>query len=171
MEKTSNNNIAIKYGLFSGVVIILYHLGVYFGIKEWIITPAFYFSIYIIHIIFMICAGLIVRSQNGGLLDFKGALREAFLTFIIGAIIYFIVYYVLFNFDAELIALQKQSALELINWQLEQQFIDEDIYEAMKKAWEADDHKVSFWDVITGIPFRLMGGFLLSLLVAAIVKR
>ncbi len=162
---------AIVYGVLSGLAIIFYHLGFYFGNKEIIIGSWFFFSIYLLHVPFMVATGLKERSLNNGLIDFKTALREVFLTFLVGMFFYYAIYYALFNFDSEIIALQKQASMQGMEWQLEKGFIDEEQFDALKAAWETDNHNVTIWGVITGIPFRIIGGFLLSLLVASIVKR
>ncbi len=165
------NKNAIIYGIVSGVVILIYHLGFYFVNKELIIHPAFFFGVYAIHLPFMILAALKDRSINEGLLDFKSSLRTVFLSFIIGMVFYYLIYYILFNVDTELISMMKQAAHEGLEWQKEQGFLDEDEFDSHVEAWGKSDFSVTIWSVITGIPFRIIGGFLLSLLVAAITKR
>lgn len=162
---------AIIYGLLSGVVIVCYHLGVYFGMKEWLVSSFFFFSIYLVQIPFMIASGLSFRSRNEGLIDFKDALREVFITFLIGMVIYFACYYVLFGFNEELIALQKDQAYQNILWLQDQGFYDKDEIKLMTKAWETNDYRVGIGHIIKGIPFRIIGGFGFSALVAVIVKR
>lgn len=162
---------AIVYGLLSGVVIICYHLGVYFGMREWLVSSFFFFSIYLVQVPFMVSSGLSTRAKNEGLIDFKDALREVFITFLIGMIIYFICYYVFFGFNEELIALQKEQAHENIMWLKEQGFYDKDEIKKMIDAWETNNYKVGIGHIIKGIPFRIMGGFVLSALVALMVKR
>ncbi len=168
MEKYKS---AITYGLISGVVIVLYHLGFHFASKYSLTSSWFFFSIYILHVPFMIMSGLTFRKNNEGLVEFRIALREVFITFLVGTIIYYICYYVIFNIDAELITMQKQRALENIQWLESQAFYDEDEIAPMKEALENSDYTVTIGNLIKGIPFRLLGGFGLSALVAVMVKR
>ncbi len=165
------NNNAIKYGIISGVVIICYHLGVYFWSKEFLISSPFFFSIYLVHVPFMLATGIKERILHDGLIDFKVALKHIFLTFILGMLFYYLIYYSLFNYDAELIDLMKQATHDGLDWQKEKGFIDEDKYEKFIESMKDADFTVGIWQVITGIPFRIIGGFLLSLVVAAFVKR
>ena len=113
---------AISYGLFSGVVIIGYHIGVHFGNKEWLVSPLFFFSVYLVHLPFMMAAGLTFRKNNNGLVEFKQALREVFITFLVGMLIYFMCYYPLFNIDSELPTLQKVAGYNNILWFKEKGF-------------------------------------------------
>lgn len=162
---------AIMYGLLSGVAIVCYHFGFYFGMKEWLVSSGFFFSVYLVHVPFMIAAGLIYRSKHEGLIDFKDALREVFITFLVGMVIYYICYYVLFGMNEELIALQKQQAHDGIMWLKSKGLYDKDEIKTMLDAWEISEYRVTLWDIITGIPFRILGGFALSALVALMVKR
>lgn len=163
---------AIIYGLLSGLVIVCYHLGVYFGNIEWLASPAFFFSIYLVHLPFMFSSGLIFRKKNEGLVDFKDALREIFVTFLVGMVIYYICYYVLFTICAEeLIPIQKQAAYDKIMMMKEKAFYDEDEIKGWLKAWETASYEVSLGSVMMGLPFRIIGGFVMSLITAVMVRR
>ncbi|MGK0391594.1 MAG: hypothetical protein ACI94Y_004361 [Maribacter sp.] len=163
---------AIIYGLLSGVVIVCYHLGVYFGNIEWLVSPAFFFSIYLVHLPFMLSSGLIFRRRNEGLVDFKDALREIFITFLVGMAIYYICYYAMFTICAdELIPLQKEAAYDKIMMMKEKAFYDEDEIKEWIKAWENASFDVTLGAVLKGVPFRIIGGFVMSLIVAVMVRR
>lgn len=149
-----------------------YHLGVYFGNVEWLVSSAFFFSIYLVHIPFMLSSGLIFRKRNDGLVDFKDALREIFITFLVGMAIYYICYYALFTICAdELIPIQKQAAYDNIMWLKEKEFYDEDEIKGWVEAWETASFDVTFGSILKGLPFRIIGGFVMSTIVAVMVRR
>lgn len=162
---------AILYGVLSGIAIICYHLGVYFWNKPTIISAGFFYSVYLVHIPFMIASGLKFRMTHDGLIDYKEALREVFITFLVGMAIYYVLYYGLFNYDLELVGIQKQQAFDHYELLLENDVIKKKEYNNFMTAWEKDDYKVTIGSIIPGIPFRIIGGFVLSALVALMVKR
>lgn len=162
---------AIKLGVLSGVMIVSLYLAVYFGNKNILAQPYFPYLIYLVHVPFMIAAGLQFRARHEGLIDFRIALREVMITFLVGIIFYFIIYYVLFNYDLDLVAEQKRMFVEHYTSLKEKGGIKSEDFRKMQAAWEKDDFKVTIGKILQGLPFRILGGFVLGLLVSLMVKR
>jgi len=164
-------NNAITYGIISGVVIILYHLGFYYWNKEVIVSPLFFYSIYLVHVPFLFYSGLKYRQTHDGLIEFREALREIVITFLVGMVIYYLMYYILFNMDSELVEMSKQRAYDQhLAWKESGQIKPVE-FKKYVAAWEKNDHKVTLYRLFFGIPRRILGGFALSALVALMVKR
>lgn len=162
---------AIKLGVLSGIAIIFTYLAAYFVNKNIVTQPYFPYLIYLVHVPFMIAAGLQFRARHADLIDFRIALREVMITFLVGMIFYFIIYYVLFNYDLSLVAEQKRVFVEHYTSLKEYGGIKGEDFRKMKEAWEQDDFKVTIPKILQGLPFRILGGFVLGLLVSLMVKR
>ncbi len=162
---------AIVFGILAGLLVIGYHIGMYALNKEFVIHPAFFYGVYFWYFICMIPAGLRTRSSRGGLLDYKSALRTCFITFLIAAVFYYAIYYTLFNYDPELVVLQKKQFIEGIEWQYEQGYMKDEQYADTKKSYETADFSVNVKSIFLGIPFHIIGGFLVSCLASLLVKR
>ncbi len=169
----NQHKIAIKYGIILGIIIVLYHIIFYYLNKKFITASSFIYTIYAIQLLFMIIAGIQERTRRGGLLNFKESLIAVFITFIVGSLFYYLMYYLIPYFDPEMIDLYKESTRENIEWAYSdgKGLIEKDKYKLMIEKWETDDFSVTIGKTIQGFIFNCIPAFFLSLLTAIMVKR
>ncbi|TAK43454.1 MAG: DUF4199 domain-containing protein [Saprospiraceae bacterium] len=145
---------AVKYGIIAGIGTVLYLLVFYFIDSALILKPLVYWSTLIIAVVGMAAAVSKVRSENGGHITRKDAMKTAFLVFVISMLFFNALVYILFNFVApELSEMQKQ------------------IMEAAGRDVSHMDFNMTPGKVFFGYAFSLIGGFFISYLVASIMKR
>jgi uncharacterized protein DUF4199 len=145
---------ALKYGIIAGIGTVLYLLVFYFIDSALILKPLVYWSTLIIAVIGMAAAVSKERSENGGHITRKDAMKTAFLVFVISTLFFNTLVYILFNFvDPGLPEIQKQ------------------IMEAAGRDVKDLDFKMTPGKVLFGYAFGLIGGFFISYLVASVMKR
>ncbi len=145
---------AVKYGIIAGIGTVLYLLVFYFIDPALILKPLVYWSTLIIAVIGMAAAVSKERSENGGRIARKEAMKTAFLVFVISMLFFNALVYVLFNFvDPGLSEMQKQ------------------IMENAGRDVKDLDLKMTLGKVLFGYAFSLIGGFFISYLVASIMKK
>ncbi|MFQ5448936.1 MAG: hypothetical protein ACE5FF_18575, partial [Saprospiraceae bacterium] len=74
---------AVKYGIIAGIGTVLYLLVFYFIDSALILKPLVYWSTLIIAVIGLAAAVSKKRSENGGHITRKEAMKTAFLVFVI----------------------------------------------------------------------------------------
>ncbi len=161
---------AIIYGLISGILIVCYYLVFYYMNKNLIAKIEFSYSVFALQVPFLIAAGLKYRNRNEGLLEFKEALKIMMITYLISLLFYFIIYYVLFNYDADLVAMSKQYSIDSIEW-LKTRGMQKEQYESMMNDAQNSSFEVTIGTLLRGIPFSILGGFFVSSLCALMVRR
>lgn len=161
------NNSSVKYGIIAGVSSIFYMLLFYFIDKRMMLGMGVYWSSLLIYLGLMYKACTDIRQDNGGFITFQDALRTAFTTFLIANVFFFTFYYVLFNFvEPGLIEIQKEMAIEVYN-----EVLGEQDAAKMQQSMEKEGFDMTVANTAMGFAKGAIGGFLLSLIIAAIAKR
>ncbi len=156
-----------KNGLLAGVFVVLFFALFYVIDKTTMLGMVVYWSSLIIYIGFMAKACLEERGSHGDLLTFKDALRTAFVTFLLANLFFHIFNYILFKFiDPGLIETQMEMAKKVYA-----QFLDEAQSKKMIKEMAKNRFEMSITNVIFEYAKGAIGGFILSLIVAGLVKR
>ncbi|MBO9571932.1 MAG: DUF4199 domain-containing protein [Chitinophagaceae bacterium] len=98
MENTGiNDNIGVKYGLITGLIVVIITLLQYLGGIDMFMSPVGYIS-YLVIITVAVLAALKVRKGNEGFLEFRQALKITFTVFALSLLLQTIFIYILFNF-------------------------------------------------------------------------
>ena len=115
-----------------------------------------------------------VRNKHREYLSFYDALRTGFTVYVIADIIFYVFYYLLFNFiDPELEMVMKDIALESLQQAKENGITNlgnESVDQLLRKA-ETADYGVSIGMLITQLAYGLIGGFLIALVIALVMKK
>ncbi len=162
-------SIAIKYGWIAGVSTVAYFLLFYFINPRLLFNPFVYWASLGVYLALIWRALQVEKEQKEGVLDFKQALRSAFLVFVIANLIYYVFYYLLYNWiDPGLVELQE----EVMRESLEQAggMLPEEQKKEMLRSLE-EGLKIEPSTVLLTYARSLIGGFLLALGLAAIASR
>lgn len=142
------------YGIFAGAGTVLYLLLFYFADKAYFVNGLITWSSVIIYLVFMYKAIIDERNKRGGEIEFKDAVRPAFLVYVIANLIYYTFLYLMFNFfDTELVEIQREM--------MENSGIDT----------KGEDLKMTLPMTFFAFIQSLIAGFAFSAILAAILKR
>ena len=162
-------NSTLIYGIFGGVSVIAYFLAFYFISTTWMFHPLVNWGSLLVYLVFMTLAGREDRRSYEGAYPFKNALRTIFGTFAIISVMYYMFNYFLFKFDPTLLITQKEVVIQNMEWLSQKagmEFSEEEIH-ALRKEYRP----ITIMNSLFGLAQSLIGGFILSLPVAAIVRR
>ena len=169
MEK-KQTVVGLTYGLISGLASVIFSLLLYLGGVKWFVNPIAYAG-FLIPVIIAVLAGLKQKKLNEGYLDFAAALKVVFTTFVIGTIISTLFSYVLFNFiDVPFREALTQETAEKTQQMMQkfgasQEQIDKTTEDMMK------GNNYSFGKQMLGTAFFCIFWFVISLIIAAIIKK
>lgn len=162
-------NTAVNYGILAGVGVVAYFLLFYFINQRLMLSPAVNWGSVAIFILFMVAA----CRREGELREtfsFKEALRTAFLVYVIAALIYYVFYYVMFGLiDTELLVLEREANIEF-SQKLAQLLNLGDISQEIE-TFRQEDLRISFFALTLGFARSIIGGFIISLIIATLTKR
>jgi hypothetical protein len=162
------NSHAIKFGVFAGLGTLMFLFLFYWIEKQLMLSPGVIWSTMFLYILGMYMAGVESRKENGGFIDFKTALKAAFLVYVIANGIYHLYNYVLYNFlDPDMLNVQK-AFLENNMEQIEG-MMGEDWAKQFREGIDKLNYNMA--DVISAYISSLIGGFLLAAIIARIVRK
>ncbi|MCB0608428.1 MAG: DUF4199 family protein [Lewinellaceae bacterium] len=142
----------IRFGAIAGTATVVLFLLFYWIDRPLVNHPALWWGSMILYLVFMYRA---VKSAAPG--DFRSALQPAFLTFVVANALFYLFYYLLFGvFDPGLVDLQRETMVS------DPRF---------GQAFENYDLKVTLGNTFFRYCYSLIGGFILSLGVAAAGRR
>ena len=159
-----DRRISLKYGLIAGGSVVLYFLLFYFLDKLSMLKMWVAFVSVIIYFFFMVIAIKEQRTIKDDMIDFREAISVAFQTFIIASALYHIFFFYIMKVDAELVEMLKQITIDF----QKRYFADQDLADIEKNL---EGYSISFSDVLLSFAQRAIGGFLLSVLIAATMRR
>ncbi len=173
MEENKSNfldfeNPAIRNGIIAGIgaaaISLLFYIvnaRMVFSLASWVTTALF--------IVMMVRS---VRSHRHSVeyLSFSEALKPAFVTYVLGNLLYIIFYFVLLNFiDPSLLDMQKEIAMEAM--EKFSGIMGEDNFEIAMEELENRDWSYGIgtaaWTFAWGLIFP---GFIICLIIAAVMK-
>jgi len=162
------NNHAIKFGIFAGVGTVVFLFLFYWIEKTLMLSPSVIWSTIFLYLIGMYMAAVEMRKENEGYIDFRTALKAAFLVWVIANAIYHAYNYLLYNFlDKDMINVQKRYMSEQMA-ELEG-VISEKYLEELNQNVEILTYDLS--QVISTYATSLIMGFLIAMIIARMVRR
>lgn len=158
------------YGLIGGASIIVFTLILYIGGVSWFMS-GLAFVHYLILITIAVLCGLKERKLYGGFISFGQALKVLFLYFVIAKLMMALFEYALFNFiDIPFRQAISQKAAEGYEKMLSKFGTPQDkIDETVNQLLSGESYNLR--NTFLGYAMGLIGWFLCSLIIAAIIKR
>lgn len=159
-----------KIGFINGAIALLLMYGSYFAGLDTFVTVQFISKLIPYMMLILVIYGLQLRKRNGGYLAFRDGLKYSFMSYVVVAILVAIGTYILFNLvDKNLTQKSFDLSMEkmkgsLINMGMK----EEEIEKAMGKR---DAQKTDLPTIFLGTGFGLIWDFIVSLLVALIIRR
>lgn len=83
----------MKNGLFAALLVVAYFLAFWFLDKKWFLNAAISWSSMVIYLAFMWKNAVDERALLGGKIEFKPALRAAFIVFLVANVAYWLLFY------------------------------------------------------------------------------
>lgn len=163
-------NTAVKYGILGGVSVVAYFLVFYFIRPQLMLEPAVQWVSLLVYFMFMLLAARQMRLIKGDeIFTFREAMRPAFLTFVIISTIYYIFNYLLYHFDPTMIIYEKEIVIRNMHWLAN--VMGQDLPEQELQKFRGENQYVTIGNSIFGLLRSFIGGFILALPVAAVVRR
>ncbi len=163
-------NIGFTYGLIGGLILVVYLLLLYLGgVSYFLGALGWLGAVFIIGLAVM--AGIKQKQINGGYLNFSEALKVVFTVFVVAFLIQTVFNFILLNY----IDTSFRDALTLATLEKTEAFMkrmglsESQIEEAMKNASNTNNYSVR--NVSLGFGFMCIICFLVSLIIAAIIKK
>lgn len=166
-----SNQTAINYGLVGGLAAIAIALLVYLVSTKGYLMWSDWLG-YAAITVSMVMACKAVRTEMDDVLSFKEGLKTSFLVFVIALAVSFLFKFVLHNFvDPGLADVQMQIAVENIE-KLSRWIGESEMSTIIDELENPDNYKLTARKLLLGYGFNLIfPGFIISLIVAAILKR
>lgn len=102
-------------GGFAGLLTVATYYGVYGINKASILSELLSWGTLVYYFLAMIIVNLLWKNRQGGVLEFKDALKSAFLVFLVANAIYYLFFFWIYNADTQLfdiqVELMKEKAL------------------------------------------------------------
>lgn len=163
------NKIAVKNGIFAGVGTVAYLLLFYFISPRLMLSSGIIWSTLIIYLVFMYRATVQVRDRVDSF-PIQLALRPPFIAYVVASLIYYAFYYLLFNvFDPGLLDIQYELMLEKA--QRLADLVGAEQFKDQVEQISREDLQVTFRVVAFDAARSIIGGFLLSLILGALLRK
>lgn len=168
MEKKPNY--LLQYGLFAAVASALVYILLYLGGVKAMMNPLTFLT-YLVPITFAVLACIKQKKAQEGYLSFSEALKTAFGVAVFAALATTVLSYVLLNFiDPDFKAALQQASLETTEKFMKKFGApQEQIDKALDEAAKTDSF--SLGKIMIGFAFSCIFWFLISMLIAVIVKK
>lgn len=162
-----SRKISLSYGIIAGVVTIGYYLLLYFTNKEGFFNLYAWWAGLIPMLFFMVMGTLQLRKRQETL-TFSTGLQTSFLIFVLSSLLFYIFYYAMLKYiDPELLVIQQETALETLERFGQGRGDDLEPYE---EFYREEGLEISLLTVIFRYVQSLIGGFILSLGIAFVLK-
>lgn len=164
------SNVLVQYGLFSAVASLLFFVVLYLLGSESFTSPLAWLSM-AVPVVFAVLACLKARKENDGFLEFREALKISFGILVITGLVTSLFSFLLFNvIDPSFAESMKQVTIErtqkmMANFKVPQEEIDKQINKMIT------DNIYSFGSIAQSFLFGCILYFIISLIIAAIVKK
>jgi hypothetical protein len=169
MEQTKSNT-GLVYGIICGVAVIAFTILLYVGGVEWFTGPLAYIG-YVIPIVIGFLGAYKQRSLQGGYITFKEALKTVFIIFIVSVVLDTIFSYILFNvIDVPFReAIMQEAAVKMEKFLVKMGSTQDQIDKAMAEFDNPNNYSPG--KILLSVFFRLIGWFIVALIIAAITKK
>ena len=164
------DNNAVKYGVIAGILVSALYLILYFISPGLVLSTALTYGGLVIPIAFMVKVAMEEKEANGGFLTFAEALKSTFLVYVVHAVIFYIMYYVLYNYiGPELEDLTREKAIAMMDKM--SGFMGEEAAEKAAEQIDQQDFSYGIGKLMLSLLMSAIGGFIISLIVSLIMKR
>ncbi len=160
----AKNTIGTKYGIIAGVGVILYFLLFYFIDKYMMLGLMVSWTSLLIIIAATYMAAYQHRAANGGVIEFKEALKTGFVVIVLSNLIYYIFFFILIKTDPELVTISKEKSIELYKM-----IFPKEEWNSVEKSFE--NFRIGLPEILKYFSKSTIGGFFIALLSAALLKR
>lgn len=163
-----SRKISLTYGLIAGVVTVGYYLLLYFSNREGFFNLYTWWAGLVPMLAFMILGTYQLRKVQSDL-NLSTALQTSFMIFVLASLFFYVFYYVLLKYlDPDMLRIQQETALE--NLERFSRGRGDDM-EAYEEYYQESGLNISLGTVIFRYLQSLIGGFILSLGIAFVLKR
>ncbi len=160
----------IKDSIIAGLIAGLLTVGTYFGIykidKTTMLSEVLNWGSLVYYFLAMLTVNLLWKNRQGGVLEFREALKAAFLVFLVANFIYYLFFYWIYNADAQLfdiqVLLMKEKALTFP--------AGSDARKALE-SMEATSAEIGVGYCVKRYFMGAIYGFILSLILAMLIKQ
>lgn len=155
-----------KIGVINGAIALLLMYGSYFAGIDAFVNEQFISKFIPYMMIILIIYGFQLRKRNGGYLAFKDALQYSFISYVIVALLMAVGTYILFNvIDKELTQrVYDVMMIKMTNLGMKAEELE-------KMMGKREDQTTSLKNIFLGTGFGLIWDFVVSLIVALIIRR
>lgn len=151
------NNLAIRYGLAAGIGTVAYFLLFYLISPRYMLAYWVWWSSIIIYVVAMVKSIKDEMARSRSSFGFREGLRASFLTFIIANAVFYLFYYLLFSvFDPQLVEMQRELMQNS---------------PGLAGGMEGKSFEVTPGKTFFVFSYTLIGGFILSLVLAGLIVR
>nr|WKN34286.1 DUF4199 domain-containing protein [Tunicatimonas sp. TK19036] len=161
----------LKYGLILGLINIVYTAAVFLIDYHLLQNPLFASVPFIVTVAILFVAGFELRKKNEGYLTFKNALVSTFVIYAIAA--FMVVVYNILQYNVFTPEIAEELQKNVLNQQVavwESFGMSDEEIDAAAAEMQGKNMYGATWQLI-GLAGNLVFGFILSLVVAAIVKK
>ncbi|MEM9671283.1 MAG: DUF4199 domain-containing protein [Cyclobacteriaceae bacterium] len=161
----------LKYGLFLGFISIALTLSIVMIDPTLMVATWFQILSLLINIAIMVIAGIELRKQQGGYLSFKNAFVSTLIIIAIGSAISTVYSIIQFNvIDPSLKETISESVINRTVGMLENFGADDQVIDEAVANLEGQD-TFGTQTLLMGYLYSLVGGAIIALIIAAIVKK
>ena len=161
----------VRNGLLFGGTTLALGLLLYLINKEFFLnTTLRLVSSFVLPVFFMRKAILEEREERNGEISFSEAIQPAYLTLIIGVVIFSIFQYIIMTADFELLVIQKEIAVSSIESISGFAGLTEENI-AQVREMEAEDLAPNVQSLFLGLAKNFILGFILAAITAAVLKK
>ena len=168
--KSGKISIAVACGLIAGLALLLLTTILYLGGVNAFLGYGAYLG-YLILIVAAVASAVLEKKAQNGYLEFKEALKAAFLVFVISLALQSIFNWILMNFiDTGFRNALERAILDKTEKFMQSMKIDQDVIDKSLDE-QRGKNQYSLPKILMGLCFSYVFSFLISLLIAAIVKK
>ena len=153
-------------GIIAGLLTVATLYILYQLHKPYMLYMLPYWGTLVFYALAMLGVNLLWKNQHSGILAFRRSIQLSFVVFLVANVIFFLFYYWIFNSDQELVVIQK----EMMETFAESFPIGSEQRKQMESV-EISSTEITIGHCINKYARGAIGGFLLSALIALLVKQ
>jgi membrane-bound ClpP family serine protease len=162
----------LKYGVLNGLFAMLIMYGSYFVGFDFFVTTQFTAGFIPYMMIILIIVGFQLRRRNGGYLAFKEAIRFAFLSYVVAAVIIAIGTYILYNVvDKNLTQKTFEASLEKTRQMMQRLNAPQAEINSTLEKMQGTSHVTDAKTIFLGLGIGLILDFVKSMIISIIIRR
>jgi hypothetical protein len=156
----------LKIGLINGAIALLLMYGSYYAGLNTFVTVQFISRFIPYMMIILILYGFTLRTKTGGYLSLRDGLQYSFMSYVVVAVLVAIGTYILFNLVDKGLT---QKSFDLSMEKMKNMGMSQE--ELEKRLGKKGEQKTDFATIFLGTGMGLIWDFVISLIVALIIRR